>query len=688
MKMKCTLLAAAVAMLGFSADAQTWSKLVEPNPGLVGENDLTSILTPSNTTKRKNISASKAPGIDIVGSQDHKNLLIDNDDNAQKVWGKYGPDEKTVGVYADGSETYVRFRYNLGNEPRLPYNGVDYLSRQINAAQKETLEQYKVAYVKFMVGPKPADATTDVLTPRLEIETAKGSDGVAQHLVFTFEPITLTDETQEFFYETEAISGTYMDPDGTTSLKSAYYDFYLDGVSNGQFVAFEGFGFGNRRYPKVGFETKTYRELGFRGMQEVLPGTIFIQAEDFDGPKAGEPLNRSEFCVGLDASTDAYGYTLMPSKASYWSKGDLSNIRIDAASNKTGYGIFQKFSDGNKGDGFDEFSSQNDGLGFALIGMSRVNAGVGTQYGGEYLDETSNKISFQQALDGFGSWFEYTFEMEEDGFVDISLAVGTHTALPFQDILTGGPTRVEPDKGYVTNYKKDRAEGGYDVEGLDDDYLKLYGFCYTLAVDGVEYPTNWETRALPGKNNGAIELATWQNPLKWANNQELDADGNAVNSKYLLAMPTYACFDGGKQWWPLYTNEKMIELYNMDPNEGTELAGTEPSAFKKGCDELGETYFDDNFRNRPDFIDIPCSAGKHTIRVRSTGGVTIFDEIRIRAKKEKTNSGIQDVKRNIIETEAAAPAEYFDLQGRKVVNPANGIYIVKRGNQVTKEVIR
>lgn len=680
MKMRFTLLAAAVALLGVSASAQTYSKLVEPNPGLEGEKDLTSILTPSNTTKRTGITATKMPGIAIVGSEDHKNLLIDNEENALKVWGKYGPDEKTIGVYADGSQSYVRFRYNLGNQARTGT-----MSRQINAAKKETLENYKIAYVKFMVGPKPADATTDVLTPRLEIETAKGADNNPRYLVFTFAPITLTDETQEFFYETDAVSGEYLDADGTTSLKSAYYDFYLDGVTTGQFVAFEGFGFGNRHYPKVGFETKTYRELGFRGEKyPVLPGTIFIQAEDFDAPKAGEPLNRAEYCVGLDPYTDAYGYTLMPSKASFWSKGDLSNIRIDAAQNKTGYGIFQTFSDGtNGGRDCDEFSSQNSGLGFALIGMSRMNAGSGTQYGGEYLDETSNKISFEQALDGFGSWFEYTFEMEQDGYVDISLAVTSHMAIPYQDVLTGGPTRIEPDKGYVTNYKKDRAEGGYEVEGLDDDYLKLYGFCYTVALDGVEYPTNWESRPIPGRNNGQIELSTWQNPLKWTNNQ---VDG--VNSKYLLAMPTFAAFDGGKQWWPLYRNEQLCELYDMDPNEGTELAGTAPSAFKAGCDALGETYFDDTYRNRPDFADIPCSAGKHTIRVRATGGVTVFDEIRIRAKKEPATSGIQDIASEIEAAEADAPAEYFDFQGRKVVNPATGIYIVKRGSKVTKEVIR
>ena len=52
--------------------------------------------------------------------------------------------------------------------------------------------------------------------------------------------------------------------------------------------------------------------------------------------------------------------------------------------------------------------------------------------------------------------------------------------------------------------------------------------------------------------------------------------------------------------------------------------------------------------------------------------------------KENPNTGIEGV-----DAEAAnAPAEYFDLQGRKVANPEAGLYLVKRGNKVTKELLK
>lgn len=41
-----------------------------------------------------------------------------------------------------------------------------------------------------------------------------------------------------------------------------------------------------------------------------------------------------------------------------------------------------------------------------------------------------------------------------------------------------------------------------------------------------------------------------------------------------------------------------------------------------------------------------------------------------------------------IEVNEEAPAEYYNLQGVKVENPSNGIYIVKRGNKVTKQYIK
>lgn len=41
-----------------------------------------------------------------------------------------------------------------------------------------------------------------------------------------------------------------------------------------------------------------------------------------------------------------------------------------------------------------------------------------------------------------------------------------------------------------------------------------------------------------------------------------------------------------------------------------------------------------------------------------------------------------------IESDSNAAPVYYDLQGRKVDNPANGLYIVKKGSKVSKQFIR
>ncbi|MDE6409749.1 MAG: hypothetical protein K2K81_05840 [Muribaculaceae bacterium] len=50
---------------------------------------------------------------------------------------------------------------------------------------------------------------------------------------------------------------------------------------------------------------------------------------------------------------------------------------------------------------------------------------------------------------------------------------------------------------------------------------------------------------------------------------------------------------------------------------------------------------------------------------------------------DKDPSGVND-----IIFDSNAPAEYFDLQGRRVANPAQGLYIIRQGSKVTKSIVK
>lgn len=62
--------------------------------------------------------------------------------------------------------------------------------------------------------------------------------------------------------------------------------------------------------------------------------------------------------------------------------------------------------------------------------------------------------------------------------------------------------------------------------------------------------------------------------------------------------------------------------------------------------------------------------------------VTVKDFIVYDNSQEPGGTGVA-----ALDVENAAPV-YFNLQGVKVANPENGVYIVKRGNKVSKEVVR
>lgn len=118
--------------------------------------------------------------------------------------------------------------------------------------------------------------------------------------------------------------------------------------------------------------------------------------------------------------------------------------------------------------------------------------------------------------------------------------------------------------------------------------------------------------------------------------------------------------------------------------KNVEFAEATPATKSNFTGKVGETEL--SFRNNYEIAGV--EAGKYDVTVV----VTIFvDKNNNNAKSTSLyvinyapvqSSGIED-----IEAEAGE-AVYYNLQGVEVANPENGIYIVRRGNKVTKEVIR
>ncbi len=114
-----------------------------------------------------------------------------------------------------------------------------------------------------------------------------------------------------------------------------------------------------------------------------------------------------------------------------------------------------------------------------------------------------------------------------------------------------------------------------------------------------------------------------------------------------------------------------------------EFAAATPDAASSFTGKVGETTI--NFYNK--FKCASVEAGKYnvtgvvSVNTSSTGTGTIqFLPISFKAA---TTDGIDS-----IVADDAAEAEYYNLQGVRVAAPESGLYIVRRGNKVTKELVK
>lgn len=75
-------------------------------------------------------------------------------------------------------------------------------------------------------------------------------------------------------------------------------------------------------------------------------------------------------------------------------------------------------------------------------------------------------------------------------------------------------------------------------------------------------------------------------------------------------------------------------------------------------------------------------AGKNGVYILSFYSKTVMAVYLV--SEDGFNAGVNDIVAN---DDVNAPVEYFNLQGVKVVNPENGLYIVRQGNTVTKQYV-
>lgn len=208
----------------------------------------------------------------------------------------------------------------------------------------------------------------------------------------------------------------------------------------------------------------------------------------------------------------------------------------------------------------------------------------------------------------------------------------------------------------------------------------IAGFAPTASAQDEEPLIQFFVHGQPVKSGDRIDMTNYYNPNKGQYEPELTYVAQAVDDLYLLIdfykneTPVlddeweYGADVTAQLCWP-----KLCK--SVDPGKtleefGETVVGEEVDlqfhvGFKYGLGSL-QTY-EDLYVN----LEVSLTAQ--------------FDEeeVKLVFYVDKPTAGVEG-----IEADSNAAPVYYDLQGRQVANPSNGLYIVKQGSKVSKTFLR
>ena len=137
--------------------------------------------------------------------------------------------------------------------------------------------------------------------------------------------------------------------------------------------------------------------------------------------------------------------------------------------------------------------------------------------------------------------------------------------------------------------------------------------------------------------------------------------------------------------WPVPGNDGSIAMTENDGIYSATVsftAGDEFKVFGKGWSPEFGVPADDTPALSPENLTLILAKSGKNIKVNMTGQYVVSFNLSTFELKLTSATGISQT------TIKAEAPEYYTLHGVKVASPADGIYIVKRGTAVTKEIVR
>ena len=201
---------------------------------------------------------------------------------------------------------------------------------------------------------------------------------------------------------------------------------------------------------------------------------------------------------------------------------------------------------------------------------------------------------------------------------------------------------------------------------------------------------NGKTFSLKAKNGGAdpsnIEFANYVTAIQ---NAKVVFDPEAktltITGTPVSDLKLYISGNMSGPDWPVPGNDGSIAMTENDGIYSATVsftAGDEFKVFGKGWSPEFGVPADNTPALSPENLTLTLAKSTKNIKVDMTGQYVVSFNL---STFELTLTSATGISQTTIKAEAP---EYYTLHGVKVASPAHGIYIVKRGTAVTKEIVR
>lgn len=199
---------------------------------------------------------------------------------------------------------------------------------------------------------------------------------------------------------------------------------------------------------------------------------------------------------------------------------------------------------------------------------------------------------------------------------------------------------------------------------------------------------NGKTFSLKAKNGGAdpsnIEFANYVTAIQNAK-VVFDPEAKTLTVTGTPVSDLKLYISGNMTNWADPGNDGSIAMTENDGIYSATVsftAGDEFKVFGKGWSPEFGVPADDTPALSPENLTLTLAKSNKNIKVSMTGQYVVSFNLSTFELRLTSATGISQT------TIKAEAPEYYTLHGVKVASPSHGIYIVKRGNVVTKETVR